>query len=167
MILPFGGGAVHKIWVYTAVLILIAFSFSVSAQELARVTVPVIVQVPQTVTLSVDKLEIVFVSSDFQDPELAVVTDEGVLVTKRRAINVRAVGNVGYGLLISTLSMPFKMEWRLNRFARWIPANGMTSISGPQGVSNLSWDVKIEAPRHIAVQAAQETVQFALTIGQM
>lgn len=105
----------HKIWVYTAVLILIAFSFSVSAQELARVTVPVIVQVPQTVTLSVDKLEIVFVSSDFQDPELAVVTDEGVLVTKRRAINVRAVGNVGYELLISTLSMPFKMEWRLNQ----------------------------------------------------
>lgn len=84
--------------------------------------------------------------------------------------DVRVRSNADWALTMDSMATSgFRVYVRPSgdRFARWIPANGMTSISGPQGVSNLSWDVKIEAPRHIAVQAAQETVQFALTIGQM
>ncbi len=74
------------------------------AQELAQVRLPVIVEVPQLVILEVNRDEIVFAASDFQDPEQAEVTDEGITVTKRQALNVQAFGNLGYQILISTLA---------------------------------------------------------------
>lgn len=84
----------RRILLSMVVIVLLALSHQSCAQEQARVAIPVIVQIPHAVVLDVDQLDLVFGAADFHDPELARITDEGVFVTKKQAIKVRAVGNV-------------------------------------------------------------------------
>lgn len=98
---------------------LIIIVCQVSAQELTQVSIPVIVHIPQSLVIEADKLELVFETADFQDPETALLTDEGILVTKEQAVKVRIKGNVGCEVLISALALPFRLQWRRHPSGSW------------------------------------------------
>ena len=94
--------------------------------ELAQVRLPRDRRSPQLVILEVNRDEIVFAASDFQDPEQAEVTDEGITVTKRQALNVQGLWQLG--LSDSDFYVGRGIRWFAG--GRWSAAYQPTAVAG-------------------------------------
>lgn len=153
--------------VFVLVLVLASGALLNASPVYARVmdSVEVKVRVELPVIQQVEVMEPVAVG--FSYPWAGAENAQPLVFENVGRIVVRS--NADWTLTIdSIISSGFQVYVRPSgdKLAPWIPANGFAGINGRQGVNALSWDVKIEAPRH-AVQPSSETVQFAFTISHM
>lgn len=154
-------GSLHVVLVLT---VLLGFSSLSNARVLDKVEIKVRVNVPV-----IQQLEIIEpVAVSFSYPWAGAENGQPLIFHDVGNVLVRS--NADWSMAIdSTSSSGFRVCVRPSgeRFAQWVPANGLTSLYGSQGMSNLSWDVRIEPPQSTEVAAGHQTVRFSLTIGHM
>ncbi|NMB10925.1 MAG: hypothetical protein GX977_01425 [Firmicutes bacterium] len=87
---------------------LLVFVTPVSGQTLDTATLQVILNIPQNLWVRVSVSELVFEEKDFDTTKDAIMLEEGILATKRAAVQVVVAGNVGHALFISSLEDAFQ-----------------------------------------------------------
>ena len=87
--------------------LLVVLAGAVNAQVLDTATIQVVLNIPQSLWVSVSVSELVFEEEDFDTTREAVLLEEGILAHKRGAVRVVVGGNVGHALFVSSLEDAF------------------------------------------------------------
>lgn len=88
--------------------IVLALAAPARAQVLDTAALQVILNIPQNLWVSVSVSELVFDEDDFDTTKDAIMLREGILATKRGAVQVVVAGNVGHALYVSSLDEAFQ-----------------------------------------------------------
>lgn len=97
-----------KKMVLSILCMLLVFVTPVSGHILDTATLQVILNIPQNLWVKVSVSELVFGEEDFDTTKDAIMLEEGILATKRAAVQVVVAGNIGHALFVSSLGDAFR-----------------------------------------------------------